>query len=214
MLIWPSQPRCTEICATPDGAARNYSIEGDRRDKSVREAEMRFDEQGTIDNTRYTVVPRTLSFLVSGEELLLLRGAATKRLWANRLNGLGGHLEPGEDPRSGALREIREEAGLEPADLALRALVHVTGQGGSPGVLLFVYVGHVAGRATQHSDEGSLEWHPLGALPWSEMVEDLPQLLPQLFHVSPEGLIYGIYDVASDGTMAYHWRTEQREPWR
>ena len=55
---------------------------------------MRFEEQGTIGNTRYSVVPRTLSFVLCGSLLLLLRGTPSKRLWANRLNGLGGHLEP------------------------------------------------------------------------------------------------------------------------
>lgn len=170
---------------------------------------MRFDEQGTIGNTRYTVVPRTLSFVVSSDDLLLLRGAPTKRLWANRLNGLGGHLEPGEDPRSGALREIREEAGLEPLNLALRALVHVSGQDANPGVLLFVFVGHTATRSTSRSEEGSLEWHPLGALPWDEMVEDLPQLLPRLLLQPSQGILYGVYDMDENGSMVYRWGADQ-----
>ncbi|MHB1317663.1 MAG: NUDIX hydrolase, partial [Anaerolineae bacterium] len=169
---------------------------------------MRFDEQGTIGNTRYTVVPRTLSFLFCGDDVLLLRGAPAKRLWANRLNGLGGHLEPGEDPRSGALREIREESGLEPQDLALRALVHVSGKDGNPGVLMFVYVGHAATRGALVSDEGSLEWHPLSALPWDEMVEDLPHLLPRLLRGSSDGLLYGVYDLDASGTPAYRWSVD------
>ncbi|NLX42660.1 MAG: NUDIX domain-containing protein, partial [Chloroflexi bacterium] len=73
---------------------------------------MRFDEQGTMNTTRYLVVPRTLCFISTESQLLLLRGAPDKRLWANLLNGLGGHLEPGEDPLSGARRELCEEAGL------------------------------------------------------------------------------------------------------
>jgi 8-oxo-dGTP diphosphatase len=166
---------------------------------------MRFTEQGTIGNTRYTVVPRTLSFVLCGDALLLLRGAPDKRLWANRLNGLGGHLEPGEDPHSGALREIREESGLEPADLCMRAVLHIAGRGGSPGVLLFVYLGHVAGKETRASDEGRLEWHPLGALPWAEMVSDLPELLPRLLHAPDQAMLYGVYDTAPDGSMSYRW---------
>jgi 8-oxo-dGTP diphosphatase len=174
---------------------------------------MLFSEQGTIGNTRYTVVPRTLSFILCGDALLLLRGAPSKRLWANRLNGLGGHLEPGEDPHSGALREIREESGLEPADLALCSVLHIAGQDGHPGVLLFVYLGHVTSRETLSSDEGRLEWHRLDALPWEEMVSDLPELLPRLLQSSGQTMLYGVYDTAPDGSMSYRWN-EQYNPTR
>jgi len=52
-------------------------------------------EQGvTFD--RYAIIPRTLIFITregpSGLEVLLIKGAPTKRLWANRYNGVGGHV--------------------------------------------------------------------------------------------------------------------------
>ncbi len=47
---------------------------------------------------QYTVVARTLVFLTCGSKVLLLKGAPTKRLWAGKYNGIGGHLEPGESP--------------------------------------------------------------------------------------------------------------------
>jgi len=167
---------------------------------------VQFTEQGTIDNERYTVVPRTLSFVQCEDALLMLRGAPGKRLWANQLNGLGGHLEPGEDPYGGALREIREEAGIQPASLYLRGLVHVSGQATHPGVLLFVYLGRVATRQVHCSNEGTLEWHPLRALPWDEMVPDLPHLLPRLLDAPQGSMLYAVYDAASDGTLCFHWR--------
>jgi 8-oxo-dGTP diphosphatase len=168
---------------------------------------MEFREQGTVENTRYTVVPRTLSFILNGESLLLLRGAPTKRLWAGRLNGLGGHIEPGEDPRAGALREIREEAGLVPERLVLRGLIHVAGQEEHPGVMLYVYLGHAGSRDSACGSEGTLEWHPLDALPWEEMVADLPHLLPRLLGARPDELLYGHYRSDAQGQMIYHWRT-------
>ena len=75
-----------------------------------------------------------------------------------QLNGIGGHLEPGEDPYGGALREIREEAGIQPASLYLRGLVHVSGQGTHPGVLLFVYLGLVATWQVLCSNRGTREF--------------------------------------------------------
>lgn len=165
---------------------------------------MQFHEQGTVGNRRYTVVPRTLSLLLCDGDLLLLRGAPTKRLWANRLNGLGGHMEPGESPRQSALREIREEAGLTPQRLDLAALVHVSGCEGHPGVMLFVFVGQVGERATRPSPEGQLEWHPLDALPWDEMVADLPHLLPRLLDEARDQVLYGCYMADASGEMQYH----------
>jgi len=61
-------------------------------------------DQG-ITNDRYTIIPRTAIFLRRGDLVLLLKGAPTKRLWANKHNGLGGHLESGEDVLSAAKRE-------------------------------------------------------------------------------------------------------------
>ena len=65
-------------------------------------------DQG-ITKDRYTVVPRVAIFLRRGDAVLLLKGAPTKRLWANKYNGLGGHVERGEDAMSAARRELLEE---------------------------------------------------------------------------------------------------------
>jgi 8-oxo-dGTP diphosphatase len=45
-------------------------------------------DQG-VTKDRYTVIPRTAIFLRRGDSYLLLKGAPTKRLWANQYNGLG-----------------------------------------------------------------------------------------------------------------------------
>ncbi len=62
---------------------------------------------------RWLTIPRTLSFVTHGEEVLLLKRGPHRRVFPNKYNGVGGHLERDEDPLSGAIREIWEETGLE-----------------------------------------------------------------------------------------------------
>ena len=68
-------------------------------------------DQG-VSTDRYALIPRVLIFLIRDNQVLLLKGSEDKRLWANRFNGIGGHIEPGEDPLSAAYRELFEETGL------------------------------------------------------------------------------------------------------
>ena len=163
---------------------------------------MRWEEQG--GGSRYAVIPRTLTFLFRGDKVLLLRGTASKARWGGRLNGLGGHVEPGEDVRASALRDVREEAGLAPADLALAGILHITGpSAGEPGIMLFVYAGEAPpGAETVASGEGALEWHPIGALPRPDVLDDLPLLIPRV-HVAwrRRTVLYGRYRTDADGTV-------------
>jgi len=131
-----------------------------------------------LDPSRYTIVPRTLSFVVRGRQVLLLRLGADRGEWAGRLNGIGGHIEAGEDVLTSARREIREEAGLSPGDLRLCGVVMI--DVGPPGIGLFVFVG-----TTQHDPphesgpEGEVVWVDLDHLSEEATVEDLPELLPR-----------------------------------
>src|ERR671932_2701824 len=77
------------------------------------------EAQGSTSG-RFHVVPRVLVFVRRGDSVLLLRGAADKRIWPGLLNGIGGHVEADEDPLSAARREVREECGLEVPASALR----------------------------------------------------------------------------------------------
>lgn len=166
---------------------------------------MRLEDQG-VDPGRYAVIPRTLTFLTHGDDVLLLRGAPTKRLWAGRLNGVGGHLEPGEDVLGSARREVREETGLEPGELSLRAVVHVRGADDLPGVILFVFVGRAPSRQVRPSREGHPEWHPRDALPRGELVEDLYEMLPRvLADGAGRRVVYAHYAPGEGGTLEFRF---------
>ncbi len=158
---------------------------------------------------RYTVIPRTLIFLTCGESVLLLRGSPTKRLWAGKYNGLGGHVEPGETPYAAAARELYEEAGVRGVALELRAVVHVE-LPEPPGVMLFVFVGKAPRNVElRPSDEGTPVWIDVRELHRYPLVEDLPLLLPQV--LAGGALIYGRYAFTREGFSATFESESTRE---
>jgi 8-oxo-dGTP diphosphatase len=135
---------------------------------------------------RYQVFPRTLCFITSGADVLLLRGAPDKRIWPNLYNGVGGHVEPDEDIHSAALREIAEETALPVHDLHLCGIINIPVQVQHAGVMLFVFKAVALDRSYRESPEGSLEWVPLDQVAHLALVEDLPVLLPRVL-AHPDG---------------------------
>ncbi|MCP4424459.1 MAG: NUDIX domain-containing protein [Chloroflexi bacterium] len=119
---------------------------------------------------RYHVVPRTLCFVLDGDDVLLIKRSPRKQLFPGKINGLGGHVEQDEDVRTAVTREIMEEAGIGVADLWLAGVVNVdvsaqrgdaAATNGAPGVMLFVFTAQAASREVRASEEGELLWVPL-----------------------------------------------------
>ena len=169
-------------------------------------ANMKQADQG-ISSSRYATIPRTLAFILHEDQLLLLRGDPHKKVWANKLNGIGGHVEPGEDPWCAAQREVLEETGLLVNALWLGAIVHIPDPNRDRGVMLFVFLAYAPSTVVCPSAEGDLAWYPLDALPWAEMVADLPFLLPRMLDAkNADRVIYGLYTPGPDGQLSFSFR--------
>ena len=134
-----------------------------------------------VTDGRWLTMPRTLSFVMNGGGVLMMKRAAHRRVFPNQYNGLGGHIERDEDPYSSALREIEEESGLRVHSLRLRS-IHNIDAGGKTGILLFVYTAISETRELRPDcPEGELEWIPRARVFDLDLVEDLPELLKRIF---------------------------------
>lgn len=99
--------------------------------------------------------------------VLLCQQRQGRRRW-----GLpGGRVRPGESPIRAAVRDIREETGMETDIVELVGIYHLTG--GEPGealpdVLVHVFRGRVQGAEATLNSPGRicrLSWHDAGDLP-------------------------------------------------
>lgn len=135
---------------------------------------------------RWLTIPRTLSFVINGEDILMMKRAPHKRVFPNQYNGLGGHIERDEDPLTGAIREIKEESGLDVHSIKLRT-IHNIDAGADTGIILFVYTAISDSRdVLQDTDEGTLEWIPKSKILEIDLVEDLPYLIPRVLEMTDD----------------------------
>ncbi len=126
---------------------------------------------------RYQIIPRVLVFARRGESVLLLKIAGKGR-WDGKFNGLGGHVEAGEDPLSAAQRELMEESGLQ-AELRLVGILFVD-TGKSPGIGIFIYTGPAAPGEIRSSAEGQAGWYLPEEIKHLPLLEDVPILLAKI----------------------------------
>jgi len=167
-------------------------------------------DQG-IRPERYQLIPRVLIFITHGREVLLLKGAPTKRIWASKYNGVGGHVERGEDFISAARREITEETGLTVSDLRLRGAINIDA-GQQTGIGLFIFTATAARRDAGLSPEGTLEWIPFDRIDELDLVEDLPTLLPKVLAMSDDDLpFFGRYWYDADARLRIEFADNAQE---
>jgi 8-oxo-dGTP diphosphatase len=151
---------------------------------------------------RYKVVPRTLIFIFDDKErVLLIKGSPDKKLWSGFLNGIGGHIEAGEDIYESAIRELYEETGLSGIPLNYCGQIMINVKDDS-GVSLFVFRGQYTGEISGSSKEGEISWIEIDALENEPVVEDLPLLIPRIHRAKMgDPIIIGKYDYDQDGNL-------------
>jgi 8-oxo-dGTP diphosphatase len=152
-----------------------------------------------ILKNRYQVVARTILYIFRDGTVLLQKGSPTKKINAGLWNGLGGHIERGEDVLSAARRELLEEAGISCNNLQLNGTV-IIDVNKTEGILLFVFSGDDIIGEINPSEEGILAWFDLGNLPSNEIVDDVPELISHIYEaISRQKQFYLLYTYDKNG---------------
>lgn len=107
------------------------------------------------------MIPSTLVYVQRDDKTLMLRKSRGHQ--KGKWNGLGGKAEPGEMPEACAIREVREEAGLEIDALQYRGLIVFPRFDGVNDWYVWIYVATAEGEP-RDGDEGELAWIPTNEL--------------------------------------------------
>jgi len=136
-------------------------------------------EVNTIDtqNNRYQFVPRTLVFIKNNDKYLLIHKKKRNSFDFNKFNGVGGHIEKGEEPFESACREIAEETGLKINSLELTAILFIDTIS-APGIQVFVFRADYLNGEITNSCEGTLNWMTYVEIKDNkDVVLDVPELI-------------------------------------
>lgn len=159
-------------------------------------------EDQKISLEKYQIIPRVLIFATRGDYLLLIKGAADKKTWPNLFNGIGGHIEKGEDVLTAAKREFQEETGLELHHPQLKMIVTID-INSSPGIGMFVFSGEAGEGTLLKTKEGTPTWVNPAELENLPLVEDLPTIIPLVFNAGKDDpIIFAHYSYQKDNQLS------------
>jgi 8-oxo-dGTP diphosphatase len=137
----------------------------------------------------------TLLFVVREGQILLIR--KKRGLGAGKINGPGGRIEAGETSLEAAVRETREEIGIEPLSPDLRGELHFQFVDGYSLHCSVFVASDFIGEPVETAEAIPI-WTPLHAIPYEEMWADDIRWLPDLlagckvrgfFHFEDERLL-------------------------
>lgn len=120
----------------------------------------------------------TPCYILRDGEVLLIR--KKRGFGANKYNGVGGKVEEGEGVLEAAIREIREEVGIEPLELRYAGVLEFYSEDDAPDWVVYVYTCTEARGTPRPSEEAEPYWFPIDNLPFDKMWEDDRFWLPQV----------------------------------
>lgn len=124
----------------------------------------------------------TLLFVIRDGQVLLIH--KKRGLGAGKVNGPGGHLEDGETPLAGAVREVEEELGITPLGVEPAGELRFQFTDGL-SLLVDVFRAEDCRGEPRESEEAAPLWVPLDKVPFERMWADDRIWFPWLLRREP-----------------------------
>ncbi|MGB5824492.1 MAG: 8-oxo-dGTP diphosphatase [Proteocatella sp.] len=115
----------------------------------------------------------------------------------------GGHVEKGESFTESAVREIKEETGLDVKNLKLCGVIHWCNEDSDERYLAFLYkTSDYKGKLIESSKEGNVFWVDIDNLNKMELSHNFEECLP-IFLVENYNEGFGLWNESQQKSMAY-----------
>lgn len=154
------------------------------------------------------MIKYNICFMKKGTEVLLLNRERSS--WMGCWNGIGGKLEPGENPRDSMIREIFEETGIPAYELRFKGLItwnSGTGYGG-----MYTYVAEVpeseALETPLKTEEGILDWKEVGWILHPENLGIASNVVRTLDVLLNDDTVYDHHCTYQEGQLVHYGKTE------
>ncbi len=131
----------------------------------------------------------TLLYIIKNGKILLIE--KKRGLGKGLYNGVGGKVEKGETPIQAAIRECKEEIGVEPKNVKWRGVIEFINDG-SVYSYVHVFIADDYHGEIRETDEAKPEWFPLDRIPYDRMWEDDKTWLPVI--LKEKKMIYASFE--------------------
>ena len=121
------------------------------------------------------------------KKVLFLRRA--REPMQNMYTGVGGKTHFGEDINASCIREIKEETGLDVAEVRLRGVIKTILEGKDSSWLLFVYTATKFSGELITCNEGDLHWIDLDNIYSQNIIGFIRRILPHI--LGDDGFVEG-----------------------